>query len=203
MQVTAKADGSNGCDAGVFAASLAFDKQAGRFLIAAVCGDYQLPRVVLAVSGGGGVTGAWNLYSAPADNIPTSWKCPDPTTWGYPDYAQVRLAPFLRPLAGSANPSICTHTHTQHTHTHTHAHAHANNTPAHPAQVGYNADGVFVSWVATCRDGLLPSQYEAGAILYAFPKFAVYTVRWGYVCVCVCVCVCVRVCLFVSVHSRM
>lgn len=43
-------------------------------------------------------------------------------------------------------------------------------------QVGYNNDGVFTSWVAICRDGLEPYQYESGAMVYAWPKFAVFGV---------------------------
>lgn len=89
-QVTARPDGSNGCGDGVFAASLAFDKAVGRFIVTAICGDFLRPRILLATSTSESVVGFWNLYSAPADNIPTSWDCPDPTTWGYPDYAQVR-----------------------------------------------------------------------------------------------------------------
>ena len=49
-------DGADGCDEGVFASALAYDKAAGRFLIAAICGDVALPKVLLAVSATTSVT---------------------------------------------------------------------------------------------------------------------------------------------------
>jgi hypothetical protein len=67
-QVTKRADGSNGCDYGVFAATVAYDKWVGRYMIAAICDDTQFPRVLLAVSTSDSVTDYWNLYSAPAEN---------------------------------------------------------------------------------------------------------------------------------------
>ena len=45
-----------------------------------------------------------------------------------------------------------------------------------PPQVSYNADGVFVSWVAICREGLPNNQVQSSAMVYSFPKWAVYSV---------------------------
>ena len=129
--VTKRGDGGNGCDQGVFAPALAYDKWVGRYLVAAICDDYLSPKVLLAVSTSGAATGYWALYSVPADNAPTSWRCANGAR-AWPDYAKL----------------------------------------------GYNRDGVFVTWTAICREGVADaSQVQAGAMLYAFPKWAVYGVR--------------------------
>jgi hypothetical protein len=88
-QVTRTESGANGCDQGVFAAAVAYDKWVGRYLISAICDDYLAPKVLLAVSTSDSVTGYWALYSAPADNQPTSWKCPNGLR-AWPDYSQAR-----------------------------------------------------------------------------------------------------------------
>lgn len=129
--VTKRGDGGNGCDQGVFAPALAYDRWVGRYLVAAICDDYLSPKVLLAVSTSGAATGYWALYSAPADNAPTSWRCANGAR-AWPDYAKL----------------------------------------------GYNRDGVFVTWTAVCREGVADAgQVQAGAMLYAFPKWAVYGVR--------------------------
>jgi len=87
--VTRREDGSNGCDYGVFAASVAYDKWVGRYMITAICDDTLFPRVLLAVSAVDSVTDYWNLYAAPAENELTSWQCANGER-AVPDYAQVR-----------------------------------------------------------------------------------------------------------------
>jgi hypothetical protein len=89
-QVTKRDDGGNGCDQGIFAAAAAYDKFVGRYLMTAVCDDYLNPRILLAVSSLDGITDYWSLYSVPADNQPTTWKCSNGRR-AYPDYTQVRL----------------------------------------------------------------------------------------------------------------
>jgi hypothetical protein len=128
--VTSRSDGASGCDQGVFAAAAAYDKRVGRYLVSAICDDWLDPRIVLAVSASDSVTGYWNLYSAPADNVPTSWKCSNGER-ALPDFSQL----------------------------------------------GYNGDGVYVTWVAICREGVDQNQIQSGAMLYAFPKWAIYGVR--------------------------
>ena len=88
MQVTKTGTGANGCDQGVFAMSAAYDKWVGRFMISAICDDWRNPKILLAVSASDSVTGYWNLYSVPAENQPTTWKCANGRR-GYPDYSQV------------------------------------------------------------------------------------------------------------------
>jgi hypothetical protein len=68
-----------------------YDKWVGRYVISAVCDDWLHPRILLAVSATDSVTGFWNLYSVPADNAGTSWKCANGRR-GYPDYTQVSTA---------------------------------------------------------------------------------------------------------------
>lgn len=52
----------------MFAASVAYDKWVGRYLVSAICDDTQLPRVLLAVSAVDSVTDYWSMFSAPAEN---------------------------------------------------------------------------------------------------------------------------------------
>lgn len=73
----------------MFAASVAYDKWVGRYLISAICDDYLNPKILLAVSSADTVTAYWNLYSVPADNLPTTWSCSNGRR-AWPDYSQVR-----------------------------------------------------------------------------------------------------------------
>ena len=55
----------------------------------------------------------------------------------------------------------------------------ASSLPPSP-QIGYNADGVFVSWVSICTAKVTDaSQVQASAMVYSFPKWGVYRVRSG------------------------
>jgi hypothetical protein len=45
-------------------------------------------------------------------------------------------------------------------------------------QVGYNRDGIYVTWVAICSEEVASNdQVQSSAMIYAFPKWAVYGVR--------------------------
>ncbi|KAI8465911.1 MAG: hypothetical protein J3K34DRAFT_524975 [Monoraphidium minutum] len=143
--VTKRFDGSNGCDQGVFSAAVAYDKWVGRYMISAICADWLNPRILLGVSTVDSVTDYWTLYSAPADNEPTSWRCANGKR-AYPDYSQARGGRFCN-LWGAVLLF---------------------------AAVGYNRDGIFVTWVAICSEDVDDEDVQYGAMIYAFPKWAVY-----------------------------
>jgi len=43
--------------------------------------------------------------------------------------------------------------------------------------VGYNRDGIYTTWVAICSEGIRQrSDTQSSAMLYAWPKWAVYGV---------------------------
>ena len=49
--------------------------------------------------------------------------------------------------------------------------------PSKPPQVGYNRDGIYVTWVAICSESVASDdEIQSSAMIYAFPKWAVYGV---------------------------
>jgi hypothetical protein len=119
---------ASSCDGGYITPSAAYDKEADRFIVTAVCGG-DANQILLAVSQCDDATAGWWLYSFP----------------GYVTYDTAMAC--------------------------TDGHNHYNPTSIH-TQVGYNKDGVYISFVQNCPICEVPK--ATGSVLFALPKWALY-----------------------------